>query len=168
MENMQPAVEKIGQVLAQLHDDLFTDDVHLTLIARLPEDADADIVMSDDDLVEVAGVIARAIDREDDAITPNNEYKKLSLLVKPDGSFFAVGGDSDTSDDDEFHYPALDWLCDRIDSAQEDATLFNFWIAMAANQPAKVAKAIANCTAPDEYRQALIALATETFNEDQT
>jgi hypothetical protein len=37
----------------------------------------------------------------------------------------------------------------------EDAELFRFWIEEASCRPSALANALAHCTTPDEYRQAL-------------
>lgn len=40
----------------------------------------------------------------------------------------------------------------------EDAELFNLWIEQASTHPSRVAKFLAACTKPDDYRTALVSL----------
>ena len=58
------AASLIRDTLVELQSVLFDPDVRLTLIARLPGDDEADLVVTSDDLDEVASVIARSFSRK--------------------------------------------------------------------------------------------------------
>lgn len=106
--------DRLCEILHEINTELFAnEDVRLTLIVRTPGVDEDDILLSDDKLTEVAGVVNRAIDRETEEL-------------------------------------------------KVDAQLFNFWVTAASYIPADTAKAIMNCTTPDEYRKALMALAKLT------
>ena len=57
LEKLENKMNEISQ--------LFVKEVKFTLIARLPADAEADVVLTQDDLKEVRDAIDRSIEREE-------------------------------------------------------------------------------------------------------
>ena len=167
-KHMDELAECVSDELVILHNKHFNPDTKMTLIVRMPDNPDADFVLSDDDFHEVASAVARTIDRDEGYTQPSSEYRRVTLLVKPDGSYCPLHGDAEITDASADPYPAMRWLNNRFGQAALDAELFNVWIMLAASKPSIVAKAIMNCVTPDEYREALINLASEKFNENQT
>lgn len=108
-------IQAVTDSLVAMHATAFNDDTRLTLIARCDGADDADIVISDDDLTEVAAAVARSIDRENQPTVQPSEYKQVTLLVKPDGSYFAISGSTATDNTGELYYPALEWLSARFE-----------------------------------------------------
>lgn len=47
-------------------------------------------------------------------------WKRLVLMVDPSGKFHAIGGEEDSKPGDESHYPAVDWLTERVSRAEAE------------------------------------------------
>lgn len=96
-----------------------------------------------------------------------SDYKKVTLMVSPDGkTIYAIGGDSDSEPGEEDHYPAFEYLKERLDKgAKYDEDTKKIWeLAAAVKDSAERYKQERNELLAQQQKLQLVGNFLEAFN----